>query len=83
MVLADSPSAVQTCPVQHKAEYKGVENTHQDDLDVVRTWLSEQELRPGSWALTDFNFETPLAAVSASVDSLVKSGQGFLETNVS
>jgi type VI secretion system secreted protein VgrG len=72
MVLADSPSAVQSCPVQHQAEYKGVENTHQDDLDVVQTWLSEQELRSGSWALTDFNFETPLATVSASVDSLVK-----------
>jgi type VI secretion system secreted protein VgrG len=79
MVLADSPSAVQPCPVQHKTEYKGVENTHQDDLDVVRTWLSEQELRPGSWALTDFNFETPLATVSASVDSLVKTWKKELQ----
>ena len=79
MVLADSPSAVQPCPVQQKAEYKGVENTHQDDLDVVRTWLSEQELRPGSWALTDFNFETPLASVSASVDSLVKTWKKELQ----
>jgi type VI secretion system secreted protein VgrG len=79
MVLADSPSAVKPCPVQHKAEYKGVENTHQDDLDVVRTWLSEQELRSGSWALTDFNFETPLTAVSASVDSLVKTWKKELQ----
>ena len=79
MVLADSPSAVQPCPVQHKAEYKGVENTHQDDMDVVRTWLSEQELRSGSWALTDFNFETPLTAVSASVDSLVKTWKKELQ----
>lgn len=79
MVLADSPSAVKPCPMQHKAEYKGVENTHQDDLDVVRTWLSEQELRSGSWALTDFNFETPLTAVSASVDSLVKTWKKELQ----
>jgi type VI secretion system secreted protein VgrG len=79
MVLADSPSAVKPCPVQHQAEYKGVENTHQDDLDVVRTWLSEQELRSGSWALTDFNFETPSTAVSASVDSLVKTWKKELQ----
>jgi type VI secretion system secreted protein VgrG len=79
MVLADSPSAVQPCPVQHKAEYKGVDNTHQDDLDVVITWLSEQELRPGSCALTDFNFETPLTTVSASVDSLVKTWKKELQ----
>jgi type VI secretion system secreted protein VgrG len=79
MVLADSPSAVQPCPGQHKAEYKGVDNTHQDDLDVVLSWLSEQELRPGSWALTDFNFETPLTTVSASVDSLVKTWKKELQ----
>jgi type VI secretion system secreted protein VgrG len=79
MVLADSPSAVKPCPVQHQAEYKGVENTHQDDLDVVRTWLSEQELRSGSWALTDFNFETPSTAMSASVDSLVKTWKKELQ----
>jgi type VI secretion system secreted protein VgrG len=79
MVLADSPSAVQPSPVQHRAEYKGVENTHQDDLDVVQTWLSEQELRSGSWALTDFNFETPLTTMSASVDSLVKTWKKELQ----
>ena len=79
MVLADSLSAVKPCPVQHQAEYKGVENTHQDDLDVVRTWLSEQELRSGSWALTDFNFETPLTTVTVSVDSLVKTWKKELQ----
>src|ERR1700733_2695586 len=79
MVLADSPSAAKPCPVQHKAEFRGGENTHADDDDVVRTWLSEQELRPGSWALTDFNFETPSTTVSASVNSVVQTWKKELQ----
>jgi type VI secretion system secreted protein VgrG len=79
MVLADSPSAVKPCPSHDKAEYRGVENTFEDDRDVVTSWLSEQELRPGSWALTDFNFERPASNMSASVDSLVKTWKKELQ----
>jgi type VI secretion system secreted protein VgrG len=65
--------------LQDKAEFRGVENTQTEDGDVVRSWQSEQEVRPGSWALTDFNFETPLTTVSASVDSLVKTWKKELQ----
>ncbi|MFB3813532.1 MAG: type VI secretion system tip protein TssI/VgrG [Terriglobales bacterium] len=79
LVLADSTSAVQPCPGQDKAEFELTEHTHEWDRDVVKTWQCEQELRPGSWALTDFNFKTPLTNVSASTDTMVKSWKKQLQ----
>ena len=80
MVIADSPSAIKPCPLQDKAEFRGVENAQADDLDVVLSWQTQQELRPGSCELTDFNFEKPLTSVSASVDSLVNTWKKELQT---
>jgi type VI secretion system secreted protein VgrG len=78
MVFVDSPSMIKPCPSQAKAEYKGVANTY-EDRDVVTSWQSEQEIRPGSWALTDFNFEKPLTTITASTDSLVKTWEKQLQ----
>jgi len=73
LVLADSPSAHQPCPHQPKARYDfasaGIELE-----DVVTSWQVFQELRPGKYALTDYNFETPSTSLMANVPSTIKVG---------
>ncbi len=75
LVLADSPSASKPCPDQEEFRYYpeyGHESSH--DEDVVMSWQMEQEMRPGKYAVTDYNFETPSTSLMANVDSLIKQG---------
>ncbi len=36
-----------------------------DDSDVINSWSIEQELRSGKYTLTDYNFKTPSANLTA------------------
>ena len=38
--------------------------------DVVSQFAKEQEIRPGKYALTDYNFETPSVKLNVSVESV-------------
>jgi len=60
MVLGNDPGAFEPCPNQAKARYEGTGGGWQDD-DVIMQWLQEQEVRPGTFTSTDYNFETPTA----------------------
>jgi len=44
------------------------------DEDLVASWNLEQELRPGKYALTDYNFETPSTSLLANEDTIFKVG---------
>jgi type VI secretion system secreted protein VgrG len=44
------------------------------DEDVITSWQMEQELRPGKYALTDYNFETPSTRLLANTNSVVNVG---------
>jgi type VI secretion system secreted protein VgrG len=66
LVLADDPAAHKPCPGQPKTRYELSAGGWQED-DVVTEWRLEQRFQPGSWAHTDYNFETPGTDLMASV----------------
>jgi type VI secretion system secreted protein VgrG len=68
LVLADDPSANKPCPGQATARYNyyGPGATYQEDL--VTEWHYHEEFRPGAWAQTDYNFETPSTSLAVTVN---------------
>lgn len=68
LVLADDPSAHKPCPNQATARYNfyGPGATYQEDL--VTEWNYYEEFRPGAWAQTDYNFETPSTSLAVTVN---------------
>jgi type VI secretion system secreted protein VgrG len=68
LVLADDPSANKPCPGQATARYSyyGPGATYQEDL--VTEWHYHEEFRPGAWAQTDYNFETPSTSLAVTVN---------------
>jgi type VI secretion system secreted protein VgrG len=73
LVLADGVSAYQDCPGQSTVQFDqgaGVAGSP----DVVRRWRLEHELRPGKYALTDYNFQTPSTSLLVTTNSIVSEG---------
>lgn len=66
LVLADSPTVHQPCPHQANVSYEKSAGSFQED-DVVLDWRLEQELRPGKYSLTDYDFENPATDLSVNV----------------
>jgi type VI secretion system secreted protein VgrG len=67
LVLGNDPAVHKPCPNQESVRYEGSAGGWQDD-DVIVQWLQEQEVRPGVFTATDYNFETPTANMQSSVD---------------
>ena len=67
LILANDPAAHKPCPNQPTARYEGSAGGWQDD-DVILHWHQEQELRPGVYTVTDYNFETPSTSLLSSVN---------------
>jgi type VI secretion system secreted protein VgrG len=67
LVLANDTAAHDPCPTQKTARYdfRGGSVTYED---VVTEWHYEEEFRPGAWAQTDYNFETPSTSLAVSVN---------------
>jgi type VI secretion system secreted protein VgrG len=42
--------------------------------DVILRWRYQQELRPGKYALRDYNFETPSTSLLANINSTINQG---------
>src|SRR5208282_5403170 len=42
--------------------------------DIVQSWGAEQELRPGKYALNDYNFQTPSTSLMANVQTVDQIG---------
>ena len=58
LVIADSPQANTPCPHQNFARFQmNIGTTHKDD--IISSIEKTQEIRPGKYTLSDFNFKTP------------------------
>jgi type VI secretion system secreted protein VgrG len=73
MVIADSPSAHEPCAGQETAGYNLVSGGI-DEEDVIHSWNLAQELRSGKYSLTDYNFKTPSANLTATEPSVIDVG---------
>jgi type VI secretion system secreted protein VgrG len=67
LVLADQKSAYQDC-AEKEADYSAGSQAP----NHVASWEHRYELRPGKWAQTDYNFETPLVSLMSNTTSVVK-----------
>jgi type VI secretion system secreted protein VgrG len=74
LVMGNKPSVHKPCPVQSKARVDFTGRVYLKDEDLVASWNLEQELRPGKYALTDYNFETPSTSLLANEDTIFKVG---------
>jgi len=74
LVLGNTPGAHPPCPGQPRA---GCDFTPGAGTrgDVITAWQVEREIRPGKYALSDFNFETPSTSLTVGVASAA-SGPG-------
>jgi type VI secretion system secreted protein VgrG len=75
LVLADSPAASKPCPNHPKVRYTPrTRSGSTADEDTVFSWRVHQEMRPGKYALNDFNFKTPSNSLLVQVASKIKQG---------
>jgi type VI secretion system secreted protein VgrG len=67
LILANDPAAHEPCPNQETVRYdfRGGSIPYED---VVTEWHFQEEFRSGSWAQTDYNFETPSTSLAVSVN---------------
>lgn len=77
LVLADSGSAVTSCPVQSTVRY--MPQAGQNIEDAVTAWQIEQEYRSGKCSYNDYNFETPSANLFATDPSILQPTDASLE----
>jgi type VI secretion system secreted protein VgrG len=73
LVLADSPAVHQPCQGQETARYEHAAGAFEKE-DLITGWQIEQALRPGKYALADYNFETPSTSLAVNVASTVNVG---------
>ena len=73
LVLANSATAHQPCPGHRRPAVITRAGALLEE-DIVTGWQMEQELRPGKYALTDYNFETPSTSLAVNVASTVNVG---------
>jgi type VI secretion system secreted protein VgrG len=66
LVLADQKTAFKDCP---EKEVEGSVGSH--STGQVTGWEHQYEFRPGKWAQTDYNFETPSTSLMSTTKSVV------------
>jgi len=74
LIFADKPQVHKNCPVQHKVRFNYTPGGLVPHEDIVDNWAAEQELRPGKYALTDYNFQTPNTSLMANVQTVAEIG---------
>ncbi len=70
LVMSNYPQVHKDCPFQHEVRFNYSFGGLLLKEDSVTTWNSEQELRPGKYAMTDFNFQTPNTSLMAKADTI-------------
>lgn len=78
LILADTPDANLPCPDQNSARYQVTTEESKDD-DVITSLEKSQEIRPGKYALNDFNFQIPNTSLSVDLPAKQKIGPGERE----
>ncbi len=66
LVLANNPAEFKPCPNQASARFDSARNAGFEE-EVITEWSSEQEVRPGRYAIQDFNFEKPTLDLTSDV----------------
>src|SRR5215831_4501237 len=67
LVLGNDPAAHGPAPQQKTARYDFRGGGVQYE-DVITEWNQDEEFRPGAWAQTDYNFETPSTSLNVSLN---------------
>jgi type VI secretion system secreted protein VgrG len=73
LVIANDPSAHQPCPEQNEAKWEA-QGSGALAEDVITSFQWEQILRPGKYAVTDYNFETPSTSLDAEMKTTIEVG---------
>lgn len=73
LVLGNSPSSHKPCPEAASVPWEP-EGSMPGEEDVIVSLQIEHELRPGKYAHTDYNFETPSTSLMAKVNTTHASG---------
>ena len=73
LVIANDPTAHQPCPEQKDAKWDP-QGSGALAEDVITSFQWEQILRPGKYAVTDYNFETPSTSLDAEMKSTIEVG---------
>lgn len=73
LVIANDPSAHQPCPEQKDAKWEA-QGSGALAEDVITSWQWEQTLRPGKYAVTDYNFEAPSTSLDAEMKTTIEVG---------
>ncbi|MCI0620914.1 MAG: type VI secretion system tip protein VgrG, partial [Acidobacteria bacterium] len=70
LVMAHSSSVHKACPEQSRVrcQFTGLQEAIEQE-GVVTAWGATYEFRPGKYALTDYNFETPTTNLAAMIGS--------------
>jgi type VI secretion system secreted protein VgrG len=71
LVIANNPSAHQPCADQKTAKWEP-QGSKSLAEDVITSWQWEQTLRPGKYAVTDYNYETPNTSLKTEVKSTIE-----------
>ncbi len=74
MVIGDNPGAHETCEESDVRYEHNIGEGVERDESVIYEWRYEQELRPGKYALDDYNFETPSTDLMSKIDSVIDQG---------
>ena len=78
LVLANAPSAYPAIGGD-AIRYQAATGAPVTPKDVVTAFTKEQEIRPGKYSMSDYNFETPSVKLGVSVDSVHPPSGGTLE----
>lgn len=78
MALADAPGKHKPCPEQQIANYQ-ISAGGKLEEDVITDLERMQEIRPGKYSLSDYNFEIPNTRLEVNVPSTQKLGPGERE----
>lgn len=73
LVIANDSSAHQPCPEQKEAKWDP-QGSGALAEDVLTSLQWEQTLRPGKYAVTDYNFETPDTSLHAEMKTIIEVG---------
>ena len=74
LVLADGYSAHDSVPGYDEVPYKPPHG-YQGDVDHLNSWTVAQQIRPGSYAATDFDFTRPRANLMSKLSAPLNNAQ--------
>ncbi len=73
LILANAPTAHRPCPSQTYARYNFSAGAVLEE-DIITAWQMEKELRPGRYALNDYNFIMPSTSLAATSNNTSRLG---------